>query len=112
MPTSDLKIWQSRQTERFTDWANSLRESSPRTSSRIMAMIFSTRLSKTQHHGEMSADSPRLNRVGARGPLIKNKTSAEYHVREKSGPGRKTTAAKLSRAQSLISQLRGANKPS
>src|ERR1044072_6734006 len=44
MPTSDLKMWLRRQTERFTDCANSGRESSPRTSARIISRIFSTRL--------------------------------------------------------------------
>src|ERR1041384_5207735 len=86
MPTSDLKIWQSRQTERFTDWANSPRESSPRTSSLIMAIIFSTRLSNTQTPGEMFTDSPRLIDGCARNPSKQN--SAEYHVRVKSGLGR------------------------
>lgn len=101
MPTSDLKIWQSRQTERFTDWANSPRESSPRTSSLIMAIIFSTRLSNTQTPGEMFTDSPRLIDGCARNPS--NKTSAEYHVRVKSGLGGflycgKTESGKKSKA--------------
>jgi len=48
-PTSDLKMCDSRQTDRFTDCARSVRESSPRTSSLIFCSIFSTLLSKPSH---------------------------------------------------------------
>ena len=113
MPTSDLNMWQSRQTERFTEWANSLRESSPRTSSRIMAMIFSTLLSKTQHHGEMSTDRSKIDRPGCARNPCPNKTSAEYHVRGTSGPGRITYCGKTESGTKFnFRSCEGANRPS
>src|ERR1044072_2126287 len=94
MPTSDLKIWQSRQTERLTDCANSVRDNSPRTSSRIISMIFSTLLSKAAPWGDSYPKPVQNDDTGKETP-----SPILLEVREALiGSGQTYSVAKLSRA--------------